>query len=109
MNYAIRHGEILLQPVNEIPKGKIVKAKNYIVGHSETGHHHVLESDVDFTVLEAENMNDQLFFQLIKPAKMVHKKSTDKHKTLTIPAGIYKRFHDTEYDPFEKVIREVAD
>lgn len=106
----IRHGEIMLVPVESIPDQykQVFPTQDYIVGHSETGHHHVLESKVDFEVVSDKEKQD-LYFRLFEPAKMVHKKLTDKHKTLTIPAGIYKRFHDTEYDPFSKIIRDVAD
>lgn len=104
---AIRHGEIMLVPVSKIPKGKTTKHTSYIVGHSETGHHHVLEGEFD--VIEASNMDGEIFFSLLKPAKLVHKKATDKHRDLVIDKGFYQRFHDTEYDPFGKIIREVKD
>ncbi len=105
MNKPIRHGEIMLVPVDKVPRGAMTKHESFIVGHSETGHHHVLEGN--FEVMETTKK--ELFFRLFKPAKLVHKKATDRHKDLVVPAGTYKRFHDTEYDPFEKVIRDVAD
>lgn len=106
MNKPIRHGEILLMPVSKIPDGKTSKHIDYIVGHSETGHNHVLEG-IEFEVTETPMK--EIYFRLFKPTNLVHKKITDKHKTLKVPAGLYKRFHDTEYDPFGKVIRAVAD
>lgn len=42
-NKCIRHGEILLVPVDKIPEGKSSEYTSYVAGHSETGHHHVLE------------------------------------------------------------------
>lgn len=112
MNKPIRHGEILLMPVKSIPTGRkmtITKVDQFIVGHSETGHHHVLESNKDITFEVTQDEKEQLYFRLFVPTNLVHKKATDKHKTLKVPAGLYKRFHDTEYDPFGKVIRAVAD
>lgn len=106
MNKPIRHGEIMLVPVSKIPEGRMTKHNRFIVGHSETGHHHVLESRTAIEITEAD---ENLYFRLFEPSKLIHKKVTDRHKDLTVPAGTYKRFHDTEYDPFEKVIREVAD
>lgn len=104
-----RHGEIMLMPVTEVPAGYDHYAtQDYIVGHSESGHHHVLESPVDFEVISDKDRTD-LYFRLFKPAQLVHQKQTDRHRTLTIPAGLYKRFHDTEYDVWTKVIRNVAD
>lgn len=105
MNKPIRHGEIMLVPVEDIPAGKTTKPDLFIVGHSETGHHHVLEGNFEVT----ETDKQELFFRLFEPAKLVHKKAADRHKDLVVAPGLYKRFHDTEYDPFEKVIRDVAD
>lgn len=100
-----RHGEVLLIQVKDLPEGKKTQHKSFIVGHSETGHNHVLEGV--FEVLEAEDSN--LFFLLENPTSLVHKKTTDKHRTLEIKKGIYKRFHDTEYNPFTKLIESVKD
>jgi hypothetical protein len=103
---SIRHGEIMLIPVGNIPKGKTEKHNKFIVGHSETGHHHVLEGET-FEVTETEKK--ELYFRLFKPTDLTHQKTTDKHRTLTVPAGIYKRYHDTEYDPYDKIIRNSKD
>lgn len=103
---AIRHGEVMLLPVAKLPNGKTKGHTNYIVGHSETGHHHVLESTTEFDVMLD---NAMLYIQLYEPAQLVHKKTVDQHKTLTVPAGTYKILHDTEYDPWSKVIRAVQD
>lgn len=43
----IMHGENFLVPVDSLPAGEVTKTKLYIAGHSETGHHHVLESQTD--------------------------------------------------------------
>lgn len=105
MSKAIRHGEIILLPVNKLPKGKRSQHTNYIVGHSETGHHHVLESKTKFDIVEAV----QLYLDIKEPAKIVQKKSYDRHKDLTIAPGKYKVIYKNEYDPFQQVIRRVVD
>lgn len=105
MNLVIRHGENLLLPIDR--KLNTTKStKTYIVGHSETGHHHVLESKTDFDV---EVDRDELYLRLFEPAKLVHKKSFDKHRTLNIPAGTYKVVRKTEYDPWQQIMRAVWD
>ena len=106
MKIAIRHGEVWLQPVDKLPKGKITKHDNYVVGHSETGHHHVLESEKEFGVMLDKAM---LYIQLFEPANLVHKKTVNVHKTLKVPKGIYKIIKKTEYDPWQKMKREVFD
>lgn len=104
---ALRHGEAMLVPVDAMPKGKTKKYSKFTVAHSETGHNHVLESSTEFEVLEDKNM--EVYFRIFEPATLVHKKTVDRHKDLVVEPGIYKRFEDTEYDPFSQLIRRVRD
>lgn len=104
-NNPIRHGEIILQPVDKLPKQEFKAHKSFIVGHSETGHHHVLESKEEFKVLDM----DGLWLEITKPTKLVHKKVTYQHKTLPVAPGKYKVIKKTEYDPWDGLIREVHD
>ena len=106
MNKPIRHGEVMLVPVSKIPLGETSTHDMYVVGDSDAGHHHVLETSKPFEITEADK---ELYFRLFEPAKLVHRKSTDRHADLVVPAGLYKRYHDTEYDPFAQIIRDVAD
>lgn len=101
------HGENGFKPVAKLPKGKKSEHKTFIAGHSETGHHHVIESKTPFTVIEDALHN--MYVQLFEPARVVHKKSFDIHETKTLERGIYQITHKTEYDPFSKVIRKVWD
>lgn len=104
---AIRHGEILLHPVAEFPKGKTKNYKSYIVGHSETGHHHVLESTEDFKILKTAD--DSVWVEISKPADLVHKKEVDKHKTLPVAPGKYHVIYKQEYNVWEKIMQRVVD
>ena len=101
----IRHGELLLIPVLEMPEGNPSKVKNYTAAHSETGHNHVLEGDI--MVIEREGKD--VFIELEEDTDLVHKKSFDNHNTLTVPKGIYRLLKKKEYDPFEKAMRQVWD
>lgn len=105
---AIQHGECLLVPVKSIPIGKTERIISKIVAHSETGHHHVIESKTEFETIGSIDKKD-LYLRLFEPAKLVHKKTADKHKTLTVPIGDWKILHKSEYDPWAKVIRDVKD
>lgn len=104
MNKPIRHGENLLLPINKDFSGK--EHTSFIIGHSETGHHHVLESKTPFKVSQSDK---EFLIELFGPAKLVHKKQLDKHNTLTINPGKYRVIKKTEYDPWQGVIREVHD
>lgn len=104
-NIPIRHGELLLLPVDNHDMSGAVTRKNYIASHSETGHHHVLRGTV--SVLERDGKDT--FVQLDKDTEITHTKSADKHKTLPIKKGIYRLVRKKEYDPFAKTMREVWD
>lgn len=103
---SIMHGENWLQPVDSLPEGKTTKTKLYVAGHSETGHHHVLESKQDMEVLEE---NGERYVLINEVAQLFHKKSFDVHETVTVEPGVYRITHKNEYDPFTKVIRRVFD
>lgn len=106
-NKPIRHGECWLQPVDKFPKGKLIKHDMFIVGHSETGHHHVLEGDVQ--VLEPTNLEDGVFFELLGEGKLVHQKTVNRHHDLVVAPGKYRVIHKQEYSPFTKVMERVWD
>lgn len=105
MNKPIRHGEALLLPVEHV----FSKAKHQteaVIAHSETGHHHVLESTEAF---EIETISDETFLRLFKPARLVHRKATLAHNTLTVAPGTYRVIPKKEYNPFTKVMDKVWD
>jgi hypothetical protein len=106
MNKAIRHGEVTLLPVNKLPKGSKAVHDLFIVGHSETGHHHVLESK-KFEVLTTDT--SELYLRLFEPGKLVHQKTVNRHNDLIVQPGIYKVTQKLEYNPFTKMMQRVFD
>lgn len=104
----IQHGEALLFPVDSLPKGDLRTSKAEIVAHSETGHHHVVVSKKPFEVMGDVEKHD-LYIRLFEPAELEHKKTTNKHRTLKVPAGIWKVLHKTEYNPFRGLVQRVKD
>lgn len=103
----IRHGEIALIPVRSIPReGNIIPRGDYIVGHSETGHFHILEGTA-FEVTEQDDGN--IFVNVLKDTKLVHKKTHDKHRALVIPPSVLERYHMVDHDPRSEAIRVVKD
>lgn len=102
----LRHGEVMLIPVKEIPNGKTLKKGDYLLAHSETGHHHVLEG----TGFEVTELGDgQVFLKVLRATDLTHRKTYDKHRTLTIPESLLERYHMVEYDPAGEAIRVVRD
>ncbi|WP_255784644.1 hypothetical protein [Mycobacteroides abscessus] len=80
-----------------------------IVGHSESGHHHLLESDEEFAQIAA--MNGDLFVDLPNDTPLRHRKTHQQHRELTVPAGAWKIIRKKEFDVRSAVVsqRVVAD
>lgn len=97
MRTPIRHGEILLLPVGSTPQGAIQQVTDCIVGHSESGHHHVLESDSPFAQIIATN--GDLYVDLDAPTPLLHRKTDQQHRELTVPPGAWRVIRKTEFDP----------
>lgn len=108
----IRHGEVLLLPVASTPKGNTTKVRECIVGHSETGHHHVLESEELFDQIVAAN--GDLFVDLDAPTPLRHRKEFQQHRELCVPAGLWKVIRKQEFAPYtgpqnEPFMQQVTD
>ena len=101
---AVIHGELCLKPVSRVPKGEVSSHTHYIASHSETGHNHVIEGDLD--VITTKNKR----YLLIKEvSKLFHDKTFDVHETRELAPGFYEVTEKTEYDPWAKVVRRVFD
>lgn len=101
---SIRHGELWLRPVkNNIDDKATKKVDNYIVSHSETGHHHVLESA---NVLEE---GQEVYVSLDKDTKLKHEKSFNRHKDLEVGKGIYRVVKKRQVNLWADAIQEVRD
>lgn len=105
----IRHGEVLLLPVDEIPNGPNASVKSFIVGHSESNHHHVLECDKPFDVSTDITAPTDIYLFLHAEGRLVHQKEVDKHRTLPVAPGGYKIIKKREFDPIRDQQRLVAD
>lgn len=103
---AVMHGENWFMPVESI-KGTSKSMKQYIAGHSETGHHHVLESEVDFEVFEPTDGDRAVLLKDV--TKLFHQKSFDVHETQFLAPGAYKIYHKTEYNPMTQHRQAIFD
>lgn len=103
------HGENAIMPITNLPADlKWHKESMAIIGHSETGHHHVLEATKNSTTELAE-FDGKLYIRITGNAKVTHKKSHDIHETVTLDEGMYVVTHKSEYDPFAQIRRAVYD
>lgn len=111
---AIRHGEVVIVPIDVLPTGieQVYAGKEYIVGHSETGHHHVAVADSPnaLTVFRPVGADDgTLFLRVTKASRVEHRKSFDQHETKTLFRGLYQITIKRNYDYFAKQLEQVRD
>jgi hypothetical protein len=100
-----RQGDLYFLKVACLPSGVTADAPRdgtLIVGHSETGHHHVAVLD------RQRKPSCQLYsgdnpliawLEVNRPTALEHRRSFDTHKTITIPPGIYEIRRQREYVP----------
>lgn len=108
-------GEIRMFRINSVPASAKPFAKEkgqYIIGHSETGHHHVLEAErvQVFADAEAPAGMRVLYAILESAGSLNHQRGHDTHAPHEFAAGDVIMFRtDREYDPYEQLARAVAD
>lgn len=103
-----RHGEVSLIPT-KTPKGaKLIKeTKSFIVGHSESGHHHVLTATSPFKVYEHEG---QTYIELTSEAKLTHQKTGEEtHGVQILEPTTWLRVIKKSFSYASKVMRRVQD
>lgn len=108
-------GEVRIYRIDEIPAKVARLAREngvYVIGHSETGHHHVLELERG-QVFEAEEAPEGmriLYALLESPGELKHLRGFDTHAPHKFKAGDKIMFRtDREYDPYADLARRVAD
>lgn len=104
----VRHGEVLLKPSTLPKEAKLVEeTKKKIVAHSETGHHHVLESLDTYKVYE---WNGETYLELGSVGTLFHEKTgNDVHTPHKIAPAVYKIVIKRAYDYFQKRLMNVRD
>jgi hypothetical protein len=83
----------------------------YVIGHSETGHHHVIDA-ADTVVGELDSPPEGmrvLRMILEQPLKLEHLRDFDTHEPLVSDPGIYEVRIAREYDPYAELARKAAD
>lgn len=102
-NRPVAQGDILIIPVAAIPvtaKRAQADGAHFVVAHSETGHHHVIEK----TRAEVYQAADDEFVAFIRTlgdgADIVHKRDFDTHETISLaPNQTYEVRRQREYVP----------
>jgi hypothetical protein len=95
-------GELRVERVNELPtnvKEKEPTNNQHIVGHSETGHHHVVEARAGKFFEDGENPFVCYLQVTAQYAELKHLRSFDTHKSLKLPQGTWKIRRQREWTP----------
>lgn len=121
---SIRHGEVFLLPIAQLPKDAVEfeTVKQCVVAHSESGHHHVAVGDItiykDFDVAAIrQQLTKQLYegaeitglLKVNQDSELRHQKNFDAHETKPLTKGLYLILHKTNYDYFSKRTKKVED
>lgn len=97
----IAQGDLLFVPVDSIPasaKKATAVGGHYIVGHSETGHNHVLEATRG-ELYEAADDQFVAFIRSLGDAEIEHKRSFDTHAPVMLSKGDWEVRRQREYSP----------
>lgn len=101
VHYMAAQGDLLIIKTDAIPKtAKASTAENgkHILAHSETGHHHVIDSRSAQLLIDETN-EFIAYLQVKEDAEVIHERSFDTHETLRLPAGNYEIRRQREYTP----------
>lgn len=81
---------------------------SYIVGHSESGHNHILEAK-GVEVMERELDGMKILRAIVKNPVALKQSAGAPHKEQIVEPGEYFITNNVEYNPFLEQARRVAD
>jgi hypothetical protein len=123
-NTIAAQGDLMLRKIQNLPEGTELIPNDptngkYVVAHSETGHHHVIDAEprvkwyqpkTKFTDLDMlsylEILDDEADAANMSPVLLKHERSFDTHETIALTPGLYEIRRQREYTPngFRKAI-----
>lgn len=112
-------GEIFIIRIGPVPKKNktsgqplALECGKLIIGHSETGHHHVLERNTgaSVTVLEKAPEGMRILHAILEePNKLIHERGHDTHETIALEPGEYEFRIAREFDHYAELARQSMD
>lgn len=114
-------GEITIRRIGDVPaKTKspdgfsplALEDGKFIIGHSETGHHHVLSktAGADVMVMDRPPEGMRVLYAILRePMSLDHQRGHDTHESIALPPGEYEFRIAREYDPYEELARQSMD
>lgn len=98
---AAAQGDLYIRRIKALPNGVVVVAPSegrHVIGHSETGHHHVMEA----ATTEMYRLPDELyecFVVVKKQTSLDHLRPFDTHESILHGIGMYHVRTQREYVP----------
>lgn len=114
-------GEITIRRIGNIPANRSLpigytpmkpEAGNFIIGHSETGHHHVLSrlDGVDVAVMDKPPAGMKILRAILEnPTSLNHLRGHDTHESIMLEPGAYEFRIAREFDHYAELARQSAD
>jgi hypothetical protein len=100
--YAAAQGDVLIRRIDNIPDGltpaEIVSGK-HVVAHSETGHHHVIDSKQAQLLIDKTNEFIAYLHVTGSAATLDHERPYDTHESIALAEGNYEVRRQREYVP----------
>lgn len=102
------HGDVIIFGENALPSNfdQMDKVKDACLAYGEaTGHlHQIIGRPEAFDLRECQKTKVK-YLRVVEPVMLRHQ----EHSPIEIDPGVYKIGIQREYDPFEKLTRQVAD
>jgi hypothetical protein len=102
-------GDLCIRRISSVPAGLTPAAAEggvYILAHSETGHHHVIDSRNAQMLIDKTN-KFIAYLKVSAPTEVEHQRSFDTHESLLLTPGDYEIRRQREY--VAEGFRRVAD
>jgi hypothetical protein len=99
---AVPQGDVFLVPIKAVPDGaKLIAAEHgqFIITHSETGHHHIVMERPDIRQFSGMNMFQGFLDVGDGPAELVHLRDHHTHAPQTIAPGAWLIQRQAAYTP----------
>lgn len=95
---AASQGEVDIYRIAALPEGLRMMAQEdgrWVIGHSETGHHHIIERTEAATVYEADPATVpagcRILYAIVRePTVFVHLRGHDTHEPIMLRPGAYE-------------------
>jgi hypothetical protein len=113
---AFAQGEIYARKIDQLPEGlepfnERNAQGNWIISHSESGHHHLMES-AGVQVLERTKdvpAGMRILYAIVAEPVKLFQDAAVPHDAHEVPPGTYEFRIAREYDPLMEQARRVAD